>query len=68
MQQGAVATAREFLLAVLSRRFQDVPAHYHERIRTLEDVNLLRHLVEAAAAAESIERFRDELEAACRAA
>lgn len=55
-------------MAVLSRRFQDVPAHYHERIRTLEDVNLLRHLVEAAAAAESIERFRDELEAACRAA
>lgn len=66
VQQGAVATAREFLLAVLSRRFQEIPGHFPERIRMLEDVTLLRDLVEAAATAESIERFRDELEAACR--
>lgn len=68
VQQGAIATAREFLLAVLSRRFQRIPGPLHQRIRMLEDVTLLRNLVEAAATAESIERFRDELEIACRAA
>lgn len=67
-ERGAMATAREILLAVLRRRFQAIPGRLQERIRMLDDVTLLRNLVEAAATAESIERFRDELETASRAA
>lgn len=67
MQQGSVATAQEFLLAVLSTRFQRIPRPLRQRIQMLNDVNLLRNLVEAAARADSIEGFREDLETACRA-
>ena len=63
IQQGTVATAREYVLEVVAARFGEVPDSLRESVQRIDDPGLLRTLLRTAAAAESLEAFDSRLEA-----
>jgi len=62
IQQGTVATAREYVLEVIAARFGEVPDSLRQRLQRIDDPGLLRTLLRTAAAAESLEAFRRAME------
>ncbi|NET56940.1 MAG: hypothetical protein F6K47_12475 [Symploca sp. SIO2E6] len=61
MQRGAVQTAHEWLLEVLTTRFEVVPPEVIEAINQIEDVSILKQLLREAIAISSMAEFQQLL-------
>ncbi|NER22559.1 MAG: hypothetical protein F6J96_18035 [Symploca sp. SIO1C2] len=61
IQQGTVQTAHEWLLEVLTVRFEVVPPEVTEAINQIEDVSVLKQLLRKAITITSMVEFQQSL-------
>jgi len=61
IEQGTRQTARESVIIVLRSRFGEVPTEFAETINNIEDLSLLKQLLERAVTVNSLRDFQQFL-------
>lgn len=63
IQQGLLQSSRESIVEILEARFEIVPASISRTISSMEDHSLLKMLLKKAATVDSLQKFKEILEA-----
>lgn len=63
IQQGLLQSSRESIVEILEARFEIVPASISRSINAMEDHSLLKMLLKKAATVDSLQKFKEILEA-----
>jgi len=61
IQQGMLEDAREMVLEALEERFGDVPGDVEEKVKGIEEREILKQLLRHAIRCDSLEEFRERL-------